>query len=142
MALLNAREATMQHFRPSLASHDLTEQQWRVLRALGAHDEPVDAGTIVSETALLAPSLTRILANLSDRKLIDRQSDSDDQRRALISLSKKGAALVATVAPESEATYAEIEKRFGTNRLQALLDELGELATTLEPSPIPKSTGE
>lgn len=82
------------------------------------------------------------MANLAGRKLIDRQSDADDQRRALISLSKKGATLVATVAPESEATYAEIEKRFGTARLRALLAELDDLATTLEPSSIPKSTGE
>src|SRR5208283_3623306 len=36
MSLLRAREAVMRHFRPSLRRHGLTEQQWRILRALAA----------------------------------------------------------------------------------------------------------
>jgi len=38
MSLLRAREAVMRQFRPSLRRHDLTEQQWRILRALAAID--------------------------------------------------------------------------------------------------------
>jgi hypothetical protein len=34
MALMRTREAVMKRFRPSLRDHALTEQQWRVLRAL------------------------------------------------------------------------------------------------------------
>ncbi len=34
MALLRAREAVMRRFRPGLRDHGVTEQQWRVLRAL------------------------------------------------------------------------------------------------------------
>src|SRR4051794_24912283 len=49
MALLRAREAVMRQFRPSLRQHGLTEQQWRILRALAA----VDA-TEVTELARLA----------------------------------------------------------------------------------------
>ena len=48
MALLRTREAAMQHFRPLLAEHDLTEQQWRVLRALNAASEPIDVGAFWS----------------------------------------------------------------------------------------------
>ena len=36
MSLLRAREAVMRQFRPSLRHHGLTEQQWRILRALAA----------------------------------------------------------------------------------------------------------
>src|SRR6266849_5130597 len=36
MSLLRAREAVMRHFRPSLRDHGLTEQQWRILRALAS----------------------------------------------------------------------------------------------------------
>src|SRR5665647_1001577 len=39
MALLRARESVMRHFRPSLRAHGLTEQQWRILRALSSHGE-------------------------------------------------------------------------------------------------------
>ena len=38
MELLKAREAAMARFRPMLRSHGLTEQQWRVLRALDHAD--------------------------------------------------------------------------------------------------------
>ena len=64
MALLQAREAAMRLFRPLLAEHDLTEQQWRVLRALRAADDPVDAGELAERTFLLAPSLSRMLSNM------------------------------------------------------------------------------
>ena len=35
ITLLRAREALMMSFRPMLAKHNFTEQQWRVLRVLG-----------------------------------------------------------------------------------------------------------
>jgi homoprotocatechuate degradation regulator HpaR len=128
MALLQAREAAMRLFRPLLAAHDLTEQQWRVLRALTATVGPVDAGELAERTFLLAPSLSRILANLEERDLIDRSVDPADQRRSLIALSERGAAQVGTIAPESERRYATIERAFGAERLARLLAELHELA--------------
>ena len=42
MELLKAREAAMARFRPMLRSHGLTEQQWRVIRALAAYQK-IDA---------------------------------------------------------------------------------------------------
>lgn len=133
MALLSAREAAMRLFRPTLADHGLTEQQWRVLRALTAEDEPIEVGPLADRTSLLAPSLTRILVNLEERSLIAREVAAHDQRRSVISLTSAGEALVASVAPESEAQYAEIERRFGTARLRSLIHELHELSIELSP---------
>jgi homoprotocatechuate degradation regulator HpaR len=138
MALLQAREAAMQHFRPVLAGHDLTEQQWRVLRALSATLAPVDVGALVDATSLLAPSVTRILAKLEERGLIDRATAEEDLRRSVISLSANGVALVGDIAPRSEATYSMIEAEFGRQRLEALMSELHHLATVLDdPRPAP-----
>ncbi len=131
MALLTARETAMQHFRPMLGEHDLTEQQWRVLRALSAEDQPVDVGNLVIATNLLGPSVSRILVNLEERGLIDRSSAAEDQRRSVISLSASGVELVGRVAPASEAIYAMIEARFGTDRLRSLIAELHDLAHLL-----------
>ncbi len=128
MALLRAREAAMCRFRPLLAEHELTEQQWRVLRALTATDGPIEPTALADRTFLLAPSLSRILANLEDRGLIVRSVATHDQRRSLIELSMRGRTLVRTVAPSSEAAYNRIEERFGVRRLQNLLDELHALA--------------
>jgi homoprotocatechuate degradation regulator HpaR len=114
----------MRYFRPMLAEHDLTEQQWRVLRALTAAEQPVDAGYLAEQTFLLPPSLSRILANLEERGLITRDVDPDDQRRALITLDERGAKQVAAIAPESELLYGRIEATFGVERLNHLLEEL------------------
>ena len=39
MLLLRGREAVMRYFRPSLLENGVTEQQWRVLRALSSVEE-------------------------------------------------------------------------------------------------------
>ena len=127
MALLQAREATMQLFRPLLAEHALTEQQWRVLRALSASDQPLEVGAIVDATFLLAPSLSRILKDLDSRNLVHRSPVATDQRRAEISLTDQGYALVASIAPKSEAIYNQIEEAFGDKALQRLLRQLADL---------------
>jgi homoprotocatechuate degradation regulator HpaR len=133
MALLLARESTMRRFRPLLADHGLTEQQWRVLRALSASDHPIEVTVLADRTALLAPSITRIVARLVDDGLIHRNAVPSDARRSVLELTAKGRRLVARIAPKSEATYADIEAAFGTERLATLLTELHELAAIIEP---------
>ena len=133
MALLLARESTMRRFRPLLADHGLTEQQWRVLRALAASDHPIEVTVLADRTALLAPSITRIVARLVDDGLIHRSAVPSDARRSVLELTAKGRRLVARIAPQSEATYADIEAAFGTERLATLLTELHELAAIIEP---------
>ena len=151
MGLLRAREAAMRLFRAHLAHHDLTEQRWRVLRALSAAACPtagddggdgggpvLDVGDVAERTFLLGPSLSRILGDLEARGLVDRTVDADDQRRSLLSLTDAGRDLVAAVAPESEAIYEAIEGRFGAERLGGLLADLRDLEAALaDVSPIP-----
>src|ERR1700719_3334483 len=74
MLLLRGREAVMRYFRPSLLEHGVTEQQWRVLRALNTADE-MEVMILANATYLLAPSLSRILKDLQRRGLVKRRSD-------------------------------------------------------------------
>ena len=60
ITLLRARESLMMSFRPLLAKHNFTEQQWRVLRVLGEKG-PCDAGQLATEACILSPSLSRII---------------------------------------------------------------------------------
>lgn len=122
MELLKAREAAMARFRPMLRDHGLTEQQWRVIRALADYDN-IDASELARRSFLLAPSLTRILQHLESEKLVKRLSDASDQRRSVLTLTAKGKKVFSEVAPDSAALYEDIESRFGSDRL-ALLYEL------------------
>jgi homoprotocatechuate degradation regulator HpaR len=81
MALLKAREAVMAGFRPDLEAHDLTEQQWRVLRVLTEHPG-ITAGELAERAALLRPSVSRIVGRLEERGLIDRRPGERDLRLA------------------------------------------------------------
>ncbi len=128
MALLRAREEAMRRFRPLLAAHDLTEQQWRVLRALTAANGRLDLTGLAERTALQVPSASRIVTNLEGRGLLERQSVEGDQRRSSLGLSSSGRELVRLIAPHSEAAYNRIEQEFGAERLARLLGELADLA--------------
>ena len=130
MSLLRAREAVMRQFRPSLREHGLTEQQWRILRAL-ASIEAAEVTELARTAFLLGPSLSRILRDLEARNLIERKTAKTDQRRSMVSISKEGVKLMASVAPSSEAIYAEITQRFGARKLAELQEMLGELELCL-----------
>jgi homoprotocatechuate degradation regulator HpaR len=130
MALMRAREAVMAQFRPTLSEHGLTEQQWRVLRALDAHDGTMSVGALAERTCLLGPSVSRMLPTLQRRELIVRRLDRGDARRTEVAIAPAGRALVAQVGPLSEAVYGDIEEAFGRDelgQLHRLLDRLAEL---------------
>jgi len=130
MALLRAREAVMKHFRASLRNHNLTEQQWRVLRALEAIEE-IKVSDLAKETFLRGPSLSRILRDLVARNLIVRRTCNDDLRSDLISISEAGRAIIDVHGPESEAIYAEIAQRVGEREMAQLLESLKHLEKEL-----------
>ena len=130
MSLLRAREAVMRQFRPSLRQHGLTEQQWRILRALTAV-ESIEVTELARVAFLLGPSLSRILRDLEARQLIEREVAKADLRRAMVSISAKGLKLIEAVAPTSETIYAEITKRYGARKLGELQDMLSALEDSL-----------
>ena len=134
MSLLRAREAVMQHFRASLRRYNLTEQQWRVLRALTTV-EAIEVTELAHATFLLPPSLSRIIRDLEERGLVARRSAETDLRRALVSISAEGVRLIETVSPESELIYGRIAGAFGTERLGLLQELLRELEDSLSALP-------
>lgn len=130
ISLLRAREAVMERFRPMLASHGVTEQQWRVLRVL-QETERMDASEVAKAACVLAPSLSRIIRTLEGKRFIDLRKDPNDGRRTQISLTEDGETFLRDVSPESAAIYAEIETKLGKARIQTLLDDMDVLISAL-----------
>ena len=131
MSLLRAREAVMKKFMPSLKEHNLSSQQWRVIRALVDRD-----GAEISELSqrcqLMMPSLSRIIKNLESRALITRHSVESDQRRSAIFLTDEGRRLFDLVAPKSVERYTYITEKFGYGKLELLYDLLDELVEKID----------
>jgi homoprotocatechuate degradation regulator HpaR len=131
MALLRTRESVMCLFRPGLRSRGVTEQQWRVLRAL-AHAGSMEVTELAEATFLLGPSLSRILPDMEKRQLVSRKQVDSDLRRSVVSLEPKGLRLISAHAPDSELIYAQIAERFGVERVTQLFTLLHELQDSLE----------
>jgi homoprotocatechuate degradation regulator HpaR len=132
LLLLQAREHVISHFRPILNAHDITEQQWRILRALldVPSLEPREIGELCR---ISSPSLAGVLARMQQLGLVVRRRVPHDQRRVRVSLTPRARALAARMAPQINATYRRIEALLGgefSARFQQMLDEL---LATLEP---------
>ncbi|WP_268628255.1 homoprotocatechuate degradation operon regulator HpaR, partial [Escherichia coli] len=86
IALLQARVTAMGFFRPILKSHNLTEQQWRIIRVL-ANSRSIEFHELAAETCILRPSLTGTLSRMERDKLIFRLKPVNDQRKLYVSLT-------------------------------------------------------
>jgi homoprotocatechuate degradation regulator HpaR len=133
MALLRAREAVMERFRPLLRRHGVTEQQWRVLRALSVAPES-SASELGEATCIGLPSLSRILRALEARGLIGRRLKSTDQRTTLVSLTAAGRRFLGKAGVESEARYEALTTEIGRDdlrQLYALLERLSAMPSAV-----------
>lgn len=131
IALLRARRSIMTRFRPLLAEHGTTEQQWRVLRVL-QETSPLDASRLAERACVLAPSLTRMIKTLHDRGFVRRMQDNGDARRSMLSITPAGVAFIEMIVPSALAIHDELRSRYGAQRLEALIDMLNELAAIEE----------
>lgn len=134
--LLQARESVITRFRPILNAHGITEQQWRIVRAL-LEREPLEPRETVAVCRISSPSLAGVLARMHETGVVARERLDRDQRRVKVWLTPKSRALAARMAPQVEAAYAEIEAHIGpefTQRFYAALDELIETLDGAESS--------
>ena len=119
----------MSHTRPSLRAHELSDQQWRVLRVLGEHGA-METGRVAREAFLLGPSLTGVLGRMERDGLIRRDRDAGDQRRSVVQATAAGLRLVESLSSAIEAHYAQMEQVLGKQKLlqlYALLDQVIEM---------------
>ena len=127
LALLQAREAAMSFFRPSLNEHGLTEQQWRIIRLL-AENGTLDFQDLANQACILRPSLTGILTRLEKVGYVVRLKPSNDQRRVYLKLTGEGEKLHRTTCDQVDARYDVIESVLSKDKLKQLQSLLGELS--------------
>ena len=126
LLLLQARERVIARFRPILNAHGITEQQWRIVRAL-IDTGPLEPREIGELCRISSPSLAGVLSRMQELGYITRRRLDHDQRRVRVSLTPRSRGLAARMAPQIEATYREIETVIGAEfsaRFYRALDEL------------------
>ena len=134
LELLATRERFMLHFRPILAEQNITEQQWRIVRALAVAGEMAPGG-ITQRCVILKPSLTGILARMEELGWVARHSHAEDQRRSVIRLTAAGKALHLRINREVEVAHATIVTALGADELDALHAALDRFNTALDRLP-------
>jgi len=106
------------------SNEGLTLSQLRVIRTLTVNGE-MSAGELASVTELWAPSISRLLVNLSERGLVTRRTDPADARRTLVAVTKAGRELnrdllIGSVFEAAVASMSETDQQ----DLQRLLVQL------------------
>ncbi len=126
LLLLQAREQVIARFRPILNEHGVTEQQWRIVRAL-IDTGPLEPREIGELCRISSPSLAGVLSRMEDLGYITRKRLDHDQRRLRVSLTPRSRELAGRMAPQIEATYRDVETLIGTEfstRFYQALDQL------------------
>jgi len=126
MRLHRALDEIMPPFRALFAAHDLTEQQWRVLRVLW--EQPgLTQNALARETLIPSNSLVGVLDRLEKRTLITRLRSTTDRRAVHVRATPQGLALGAQIRPQLEPIYAALEARIGPEKLSNLFEALDAL---------------
>lgn len=134
--LLQSRETLMQRFRPALNAQGVTEQQWRILRAL-LQDDGLEPRQLCERCLISSPSIAGVLARMEEAGWIERARMAHDQRRVTVTLTARAHALGASMAPLVEQQYQALEQLVGVAELQQVYDALDTLLEKLGRAPAP-----
>lgn len=80
------------------APFGLSVTQWRVMAALGRF-APLTASEVGQQIVMDKVAVSRAVAGLMKRELVERATDLSDRRRASLRLSAKGRAMHAQIVP-------------------------------------------
>ena len=112
----------------------LSVAQWRVLAVVADFDAPTGQEVVVA-TRMDKVGVSRAVANLVARGLIERQLDRRDRRAQRLRLSPAGRALHAQVVPEAMALESELLAGFSAKERVLLATFLDRLMTAAIDAP-------
>lgn len=144
--LLQTRETLMNRFRPILNENGVTEQQWRIVRALLMYGA-LEPRQLCELCQISSPSIVGVLHRMEEAGLVERERMAEDQRRVSVSATARSRALGRRMIPAIEERYVEIERLVGVDTLNkayevldAILAPLGMLAGDAEERDEPPAT--
>ena len=100
------------------APFGLSVAQWRVMAALGRF-APLTASEVGTRIVMDKVAVSRAVAGLMKRQLVERATDSADRRRASLKLSAKGRAMHARIVPIALDYEARLYKSLSAEERRA-----------------------
>ena len=126
IALIRAREGIMNPIREMLLETGITEQQWRVLRALAEYGR-MDTKTLAQRSSLLFPSTTRISTTLRQKGFVTQTRDDQDRRRQFVEITIEGQKIIDKHTPHAVQIVSDFKIKLGEENYETLLDLLAML---------------
>ena len=100
--------------------------EWRVVAVLGRYPD-LSAGAVAARTAMDKVAVSRAVARLLERGLVERDTHGDDRRRSVLALSRNGQRIYDDIAPLALDLERRLLSRLDRDEraaLDALLDKL------------------
>jgi DNA-binding MarR family transcriptional regulator len=119
--------------------YGLSVTQWRVMAALGRY-APLTASEVGRSIVMDKVAVSRAVAGLMKRGLVERATDRNDRRRASLKLSARGRAMHARIVPMALAYEEKLYQALDTTERQAfdtLSDRLFARTKALRAAPDP-----
>ncbi len=112
------------------AAHDLTLLQWRVIVVLAAADDGMAVSELARRLGSRVPAMSRLLARLRSRGLVEARKDQPDARITTVLLADPGRELWRRVVDRRRADLAAAMTAAGMGMEEARV--ISRLATALE----------
>src|SRR5690348_18163782 len=109
-----ARRLRVERIAQGQGDHALSDTQLAALAALERH-QAMTPGELAEYEKVQPPSMTRVIAVLEERNLVQREPHPSDRRQVILTVTPEGTALVNRVRRRREAWLAQ--------RLQELTQE-------------------
>ena len=107
-----------------LREHDLSSNQYNVLRILRGTPDGLPCGEIASRMITRDPDVTRLLDRLEKRGLISRCRETKDRRMVMARIAPDGLKLLARLDGPVEEAHRRQLGHLGKDRLRALAELL------------------
>src|SRR5689334_5856902 len=131
-----AARALARRFDTALRPLGLTNGQFSLMMSLNRPQPPTMAA-VASLLAMDRTTLTAALKPLARRGLVEVLPDPDDRRSRLLSLTRRGHALLAAALPIWVRTHAEIDRSLSSSDPVRLREDLRRVAGLTRPDASP-----
>lgn len=120
------------HARRRRAWHELTYQQYNVLRVIDTQG-PQPQAEVARWLMVTAPVVTRLAATLADAGLVERRPDPGDRRAVLLALTAKGRRRARAMRRDLLEAARDLLEPIPASRRRAVARALEELQVLVPP---------